>query len=187
VTSQITIQGNSNGITLERSLAADEMRLFRVASAGNLKLESIMLTGGLVRGANGAAPGLAGAAGRGGAILNEGILEIVASTLYNNSAIGGNATGAVGGQGLGGAIANDGGTLTLKNSTLTGNSAISGTGNMITVSIGGGIHALNGLTKIYNSTISGNSAATGRQLYVLAQFGNFGAVQHDLGSTRCSV
>jgi hypothetical protein len=171
VSSAITIRGNSNGITLQRGLLAPDMRMFRVTSAGNLTLESITITGGVARGANGAAPGIAGETVRGGAILNQGTLEVIASTLYDNTAIGGNASGAIGGKGLGGGIANEGGALTLKNATLSGNSVVSGTGNRNTASFGGAIHGLNGLVKIYNSTITNNSAAAGRQVYLLATFG----------------
>ncbi len=191
VTSQITIRGNANGITIARGAAAPEMRLFRVAPAGNLTLESIMLTNGVALGADGAAAGVEGEMGRGGAIFNQGTLEVVASTLYNNQAIGGNATGAAGGQGIGGAIANDDGTVTIKNSTLSGNSATSGTGNSATSSFGGGVHTLNGLLKIYNSTVTANAATTGRGVYIFSAAGSatvevFSSIiaQHDTPLSR---
>ncbi|MCI0332701.1 MAG: hypothetical protein L0228_05720, partial [Planctomycetes bacterium] len=171
ITSAITIRGNANGITLERDPAAVDMRLFRVSSAGNLTLESIMLTGGVARGANGASPGMEGEIGRGGAILNQGTLDVVGSTLYNNQAIGGNATGAAGGRGIGGAIANDGGTVTIKNSTFSGNTATSGAGNTATSSFGGGVHTLNGFLKIYNTTVTANAATTGRGVYIFSAAG----------------
>jgi hypothetical protein len=171
VTSPITIRGNSNGITIGRAIDAPEMRLFRVAASGNLTLDTLMLTNGLVRGANGSSVGVAGSDARGGAIFNEGTVEIVASTLYGNGVIGGNATGALGGYGRGGAIANEGGTLTLKNSTVSGNSAISGEGMILLSSFGGGVHSLHGLLQIYNSTLTANSAIAGRQAYVFSDAG----------------
>jgi len=171
VTSPITIRGNANGITLQRGSAAPEMRLFRVSPTGNLTLESIMLVDGVARGEQGDMPGEAGSQGRGGAILNQGTLEVVGSTLYGNAAIGGNGLNAPGGPGIGGAIANDGGTVTIKNSTLSGNSVASGLGTTSAASFGGGVYSLNGLLRIYNSTISNNSASSGRQVYVFAVAG----------------
>jgi hypothetical protein len=171
VTSPITIRGNANGITMQPSAAALEMRLFHVESTGNLILESIMLTGGIARGEHGDVPGEAGSQARGGAIFNQGTLEIVASTLYGNSAIGGNGLNASGGQGIGGAIANVGGTVTVKNSTISGNSVASGFGTSSPASFGGGIHSLNGLLRIYNSTITSNVAPAGREVYVIAAAG----------------
>jgi hypothetical protein len=170
VTSNITIRGN-NGITIGRANTAPEMRLFRVTAAGNLTLESVMLTNGLVRGANGSSAGVAGGEARGGAIFNQGTVEIVASTIYGNSAIGGNAIGAFGGRAVGGAIASDGGSLTLTNTTLSGNSAVSGTGSSVTSSFGGGVHSLHGTLRIYNSTLTLNAATSGRQTYVFSDAG----------------
>jgi len=172
VSSAITIRGNANGITLQRSASGTEMRLLRVSSTGDLTLDTMMLSGGIARGANGSAAGIEGEAGRGGAVLNQGTLTVIASTFFNNTAVGGNGNGAAGGQGLGGAIENVGGMVTLTNSTLSGNSVVSGTGTHVPSSFGGGIHALNGVVKIYNSTLSGNSASTGRQVYIISAFGS---------------
>jgi hypothetical protein len=171
VSSQITIRGNANGITLQRDSSVPEMRLFRVLAGAGLTLESLMLTGGVARGANGAAPGEEGIAGRGGAVLNEGTLDVVASTLFNNQAIGGNATNAPGGRGLGGAIANDHGTLSIKNATLSGNMVTSGTGSVSPSSFGGGVHMVNGLLTIHNSTITSNIAAAGKGVYIISVAG----------------
>jgi hypothetical protein len=162
IDSEITIRGNSAGITIGRDAAASDMRLFHVVSAGSLKLESISLTGGIAR-------GLSDAEGRGGAIYNEGTLEIVASTLYDNQAIGGDASvGIYGERGLGGAIYNDDGLFLLENATVTGSVAQSGIGSTILSSLGGGIYSRNGTVAIYNSTITNSTASTGRGVFIVA-------------------
>ncbi len=167
VTSEIAIRGNSEGITINRDTAAAETRLFRVTTTGNLSLESIMLSGGIVRGTGGAA-GQSGGIALGGAIYNEGTLLVVASTLYGNSAVGGNAeAGGNGGSGLGGAIYNDGGSVTIRNATLSGNSVLSGTGDSSPSSFGGAVYSRNGSLVVDNSTITNNIATTGRGFYII--------------------
>ncbi|WP_298338202.1 right-handed parallel beta-helix repeat-containing protein [Ferrimicrobium sp.] len=64
-----------------------------------------------------------------------------------------------GGNKNGGGIYSDGGTLTIDNSTISGNSAGDG---------GGGIEGLTGVVTINDSTISGNSANTGGGIYDVA-------------------
>jgi streptogramin lyase len=86
----------------------------------------------------------------GGAIDNNGILSVRNSSILANSAFdqffGGSSYQ---GGGLGGGIYNTGaGTVTVMNSTISGNSA----------NIGGGIEGRQGTVTIMNSTISGNSA-----------------------------
>jgi hypothetical protein len=56
VTSPIEIRGNANGIMISRSVAGPEMRVFRVAAGGSLGLDSIMISGGIAVGADGALP-----------------------------------------------------------------------------------------------------------------------------------
>jgi hypothetical protein len=172
VTSAITIQGNTNGITISRNLAVGEMRLFRVTAAGNLTLKDISLTAGLARGANGSAPGESGGEGLGGAVLNQGILNVTASTLYNNQAIGGNgASGGAGGSARGGAIYTDGGTVMLANATLSGNSTSSGAGSSVPSNFGGAIYVRNATLDVHNSTVTNSSAVSARSLYALADNG----------------
>jgi predicted outer membrane repeat protein len=82
----------------------------------------------------------------GGAIYNdyEAVLTVANSTFTSNSA-----------EVDGGAIYNDYGTLTVLNSTFSGNSAI----------YGGGIYSGYGTMTIKNSTFSGNSAGNGGGVY----------------------
>jgi hypothetical protein len=92
-----------------------------------------------------------GGTGQGGGLyVNGSSLTIATSTIASNQGTGGPA-GALGyaGAGLGGGLSN-GGTLTVSNSTLSGNSAY----------YGGGIYSSATLT-ISNSTLSGNSAPNG--------------------------
>lgn len=167
VTSPITIQGNTAGITIVRDITAPEMRFFRVTVGGDLTLDSISLTTGITRGTNGAS-GQNGGSAFAGAIYNQGNLQIISSTLYNNAAVGGSAgSGGNSGAGQGGAVFNDGGNITLRNSTLSGNSVSNGFGPVVARSFGGGIYTKNGLLTIDNSTITNGTAGSGRELYII--------------------
>jgi hypothetical protein len=73
-------------------------------------------------------------------------------TITNGS---GKSESKYGGIILGGGIYNDGGTLTVTNSTISGNSATSG----------GGIYTDGGTLTVTNNTISGNSATSGGGIY----------------------
>jgi hypothetical protein len=167
ITSPITIHGNAAGITIKRDITAPEMRFFRIASNGNLTLDSINVTGGITRGASGAS-GQNGGGAFAGAIFNQGTVQIVASTLYNNAAIGGNAgASANSGAGQGGALFNDGGNVAIRTSTLSGNAASNGSGPVVARSFGGNIYTKNGSLTIDNSTITGGTAASGREVYII--------------------
>ncbi|MBE2201153.1 MAG: CSLREA domain-containing protein, partial [Anaerolinea sp.] len=141
ITSNITILGDANdGLTIERSGSAPDMRLFYVSAGGNLTLKYLTLQGGLARGFaggtafNGGTGG--GAAGVGGAIFNRGSVTLDSVTLLNNQAIGGNGGDNVdgsnwlysgsGGSGLGGGIFNRSAMLTLLNVTLANNAVSAG-------------------------------------------------------------
>ena len=101
-----------------------------------------------------------------------------ASINSGDSGVGGgegglSGTGARGGggAGMGGAIFNDGGTVTLTNSTLSGNSAVGGAPGIAAGAgvvagtagqgLGGAIYTLNGTTTVLASTIASNTAAQG--------------------------
>jgi hypothetical protein len=88
--------------------------------------------------------------GAGGVFYNSGPATVTYSTLRGNSATGGG----------GGAIINSsGGTLTLSNSTLSGNSVTSATG--LGNPVGGGIYNLKATLTVTNCTFNGNTASTG--------------------------
>lgn len=76
---------------------------------------------------------------------------------------GGNASGAGGGggAGMGGAIFNKAGSVTIRNSTLTGNQAVGGTGATGGQGLGGAVFNYNGTLAVTHSTLSLNIAAQG--------------------------
>ncbi len=114
----ITIDGsNAPLLTLSGNGAR---RIFAVSSTATLTLENITLTDGLAQGgdgyggssgSSGAGGGGGGGAGLGGAIFNEGTLNVVQSTLSGNTAIGGSSIleGTQFGGGGGGSAAYNGG------------------------------------------------------------------------------
>jgi hypothetical protein len=79
---------------------------------------------------------------------------------------GGTAAGG-GGAGLGGAIFNHQGELTIQNSTLSGNSAIGGSGAQNGSGLGGSIFNLNGTLALDSLTIAFNTAEGGGAIYNL--------------------
>ncbi len=144
--------------TLTRS-GATEFRIWFVSTAGNLTLETVVVTNGV-----GQAPG---AVGGGGAVYTLGALNVVGSRFSSNSSLlhggavhvaggainarstifSGNFTNIAGG-GVGGAIANTGGIVTLTNVLISGNRAVQG----------GGIYNNNaGVVTLNNTTIGGNA------------------------------
>ena len=129
ISSEIIIEGS--GATLERAGGPD-MRLLTVAGTGNLTLNNVTLTGGVVSGS------LPANQGGGLYVLSGGI------AMLNNSTISGNTTTS----GNGGGLRNSG-TLTLNNSTVSGNEGFLS---------GGGI-ANDGAVTLNNSTISSNTTS----------------------------
>ena len=94
ITSDVTIDGDDAPmLTISRDAGATRLRHFYVSGAGSLRLEDITLANVIARGFDGGATHRGGTggggAGLGGAIFNEGDLEIVQSTLNGNQAIGG--------------------------------------------------------------------------------------------------
>lgn len=88
-----------------------------------------------------------------------------------------NGGGGGGGAGLGGAIFNDSGTISITNSTFSGNSAIGGTGGAALnpldngfagTGLGGGLLTRNGSVTVRNSTFTNNTAQAGRGIMVVA-------------------
>lgn len=159
ITSNITIFGN-NAI-LERGTSTPNFRLFKITSSGNLTLQDLTVRGGNPGGTN-----------KGGAIRNQGTLNLVNTTITGNTA-GSDGGGiynlnstltatnstistntSVGASG--GGISNNGGTITLTNTSITGNSATS----TATYS-GGGISQSSGDLTINGGAISSNNARNG--------------------------
>ncbi|HUY31679.1 MAG TPA: DUF4214 domain-containing protein [Pirellulales bacterium] len=112
----LTIEGDNggSGITIARDSSVANLRLFEVASGADLTLKSLTLADGQATGAAGnnsnppGGGGGGGGAGLGGAIFNQGSLNLVQDTLTGNTALGGTGGGgsfggflAIGGAGGG--------------------------------------------------------------------------------------
>lgn len=135
--SDITIDGGSNGITIERAGSAGKFRFFYVAgrlhpvpvgpkttppSPGTLTLQRLTLRNGLAKGGNAGISG-GGGAGMGGAIYNQGIVRIEQSALLGNNAVGGDSD-AFQGTAAGGGMGSNAGTFTggaFRSSTVSSN------------------------------------------------------------------
>jgi hypothetical protein len=133
ISTSITIDGSGQTIALGPN--APPMRLFAVNTIGNLTLENLTLFGGKANGGAGASGG-GGGAGLGGAIYNQGKLQIFDSTLNGNSATGG--AGGSGSGGGGGGLAGAGGASGIGGGLDGGGVPISGAPNGGGVNINGG-------------------------------------------------
>ncbi len=95
---------NGNGAVIKRDSTAANFRLFYVSggfdglAAGSLALADLTLDGGVARGGDGTGGGL----GAGGAVFNQGNLNLNGVTLSGNEARGGNGGNGPGGGGGGG-------------------------------------------------------------------------------------
>jgi chitodextrinase len=156
---KVTIQGS--GATIARSTAAGTpvFRIFDVASAGSLTLNSVTISNGL---ANNGQQG-------GGGIMSHGTLTVTGSKFTGNSAP---ATSGTSGGGI-----NNSGTLNLSTSTFTGNTGQEGgavfnqktatitndtfTSNTATVYGGGALLNAAGTMTVTGSTFTGNTGPGG--------------------------
>ena len=140
ITSDVTIDGAAAPmLAISRDGTVPRLRHFHVAPAGTLRLKNITLANGVARGFDGGATHRGGTggggAGLGGAIFNEGTIEITQSTLASNQATGGNGgpqsslvdTFPRGGSG-GGGMAGNGGNPTGGGGIDTGGAAGAGGG-----------------------------------------------------------
>jgi chitodextrinase len=159
ITGKVTIQGS--GATIARSAAAGTptFRIFDVAIAGSLTLNSLTISNGL---ANNGQQG-------GGGVFNHGTLTVTGSTFTGNSAPASSGTS-------GGGI-NNSGTLNLSASTFTGNTAQEGgavfnqktatitndifTSNTATIFGGGALLNAAGTMTVTGSTFTGNTGPGG--------------------------
>jgi hypothetical protein len=195
----LTIAGN--GDTIERSTASGTpaFRLLEVASGGALALSNLTLQGGWSIDQSG--PGLGGAilnqgaltlngvtvqdntaqatdgleffGGAGGGIYSSGALTLAGCTIQNNHALGGTLQNGLAAYGGGLYVA--GGTASLTNVTLSGNTAQGGNGaNGFQSSqktpyppgdggdgLGGGMYVAAGTVTLRLTTVSGNAANGG--------------------------
>jgi hypothetical protein len=140
-----SITGPAAGVTVNGN---NTSRVFQVDSLVNASISGLTISGGN--------PG----ADIGGGLNNLGTLMLTNCTVSGNSAFNGggvdnsgtatltNCTVSSNSARIGGGIENIGGTLTVSNSTLSGNSSRF---------VGGGIRNLLGTVTVSNSTLSGNS------------------------------
>ncbi|MEM7343145.1 MAG: hypothetical protein AAF485_02800 [Chloroflexota bacterium] len=91
-------------------------------------------------------------------LTKEGTLTIRDSTFKANLAVGGIGGSGHGGAGMGGALFNHSGTVTIINSTFSGNTAQGGQNGS---GLGGAIFNYNGLMSMTNSTLADNFVYTG--------------------------
>jgi hypothetical protein len=89
----LTIQGDAAlGITISGD---DARRVLGIFAGSTLTLEDVTIAGGKALGGSGGNPGGGGGGGLGGAIFNEGTLNVLQSTVTGNTAVGG-AGGGIG-------------------------------------------------------------------------------------------
>ncbi len=127
-----TLTINGNGATIIRDSGAPDFRILSVNSGGSLTLNDLTISGGHSTG------------GAGGIVNFGGTLSISGSTISGNAA-------DVNGGGVGNA-----GTMTVLDSTFSGNTAGTSTPNS---GSGGGITSGTGDLVVTNSTFYGNSAS----------------------------
>lgn len=102
LTIDATIVGAGHNITIARASGQPAFRLFDIDSGSNLILRGLTLSNGLAQGFGSGDGG--GALGAGGAIFNQGILNVDQCTLTGNAAQGGSSglvSSATGGGGVG--------------------------------------------------------------------------------------
>jgi hypothetical protein len=165
----LTILGN--GDTIERSTASGTpaFRLLDVASGASLTLQNMTLQNGLAFGS--------GSAAEGGAIYNQGTLDLNGVTVQNNIAQGQNGTsgfhaGTPGQSAAGGGIYSSG-SLTLEGGTsVQNNQALGGQGGTDVTwygnygwaggnGFGGGVFVADGTATLTDVTVSYNNAKGG--------------------------
>lgn len=211
----ITITGRAANLTTVSG--NNQNRVFNITSNGNLTLSGLTVTGGRD-------------SSKGGGIYNAGTLQITNCAISGNFVTGGSdnfgggiyndsfatltitrstiSGNSVSGSGnfsnRGGGIANDNGVLTIKGSTVSGNSAVGGTNNRgggiysqfrdltiigVTItgnsvgssatSYGGGMFTQQDTVNLVNSIISGNSAPNNPNLFGSLDASNFNLIDAD--------
>jgi hypothetical protein len=130
INKNLTISGpGANLLSVQRSASAGNFRIVRISGNFQVTISGLTMANGNPAGVN-----------FGGGISNLGTLTLTNAVVSGNMATGG------------GGIFNDGGTVTIRGSTISGNS----------VNIGAaGIQNNGGTVSVTNSTISGNMARSG--------------------------
>jgi hypothetical protein len=171
ITKNDTLTIIGNGDIIERGSGTPYFRIFDVAKGGSLILENLTLQNGLAFGT--------GSSAEGGAIYNQGTLDLRAVTVQNNIAQGqqgaaGYGSAATPGQFAAGGGIYSSGSLTLEGGTLVqNNQAIGGQGGLIVSfyghpgwrpggnGFGGGLYIANGKATLTDTTVISNIARMG--------------------------
>jgi hypothetical protein len=161
----LTIVGNGDIIARSTAAGTPAFRLFDVAGGASLTLQSLTLQGGLAFGA--------GVSAEGGAVYNQGTLDLNGVTVQNNIAQG--STGrnsnqrAGDGQAAAGGGVFSGGALTLEGDTMVeDNQALGGQGGAGRPAenggngLGGGLYVVGGTVSVTSATITANIAQGGQ-------------------------
>ncbi len=160
----LTIMGN--GDTLQRSTATGTpaFRLFDVAAGASLTLQNLTLQGGLAFGA--------GVSAEGGAVYNQGTMDLNGVTVQNNIAQGGGGrlSHSRGGDGQAawgggiyssGALTLEGGTQVQNNQALGGQGGPGRPGGNGGNGLGGGLYVAGGTATVTSATLTANTAQGG--------------------------
>jgi hypothetical protein len=157
----LTIVGNGNTIERNRSGGTPAFRLFDVAARAALTLQNLTSEYGCACGA--------GVSAEGGAIYNQGTLDLNGVAVQNNAAAGNTYWG--GASAAGGGIYSNG-TLTLEGGSLIQSNfawgQLGGRGNAYAAfpaggnGFGGGLYVAGGTVTVVSATLSGNTAQGGR-------------------------
>jgi hypothetical protein len=181
----LTIIGNSATIARSTVSGTPAFRLLDVAAGASLTLQHLTLQGGWAMGGDVAADGTPTFNADGGAIFNQGTLDLAGVTVQNNLAQGapGVSVGGPGAAAAGGGIYSAG-TLTLEDGTIVQNNQAlggqgvngapgghvdhrsgsrlpPGDGGAGGAASGGGLAVAGGTATLTNATLSGNSATGG--------------------------
>lgn len=174
VTDSLVLVGN--GATLARRQTAPPFRLLNVTAGDTLTVSGLTFVDGLSRGDDGRNGGSVSGvptpggvyAGRGGAILAEGVLLASEVRFLQNAARGGNggagangSNGGGGGAGLGGAVYVTAGGSVLQRCLFANNTATGGNGGTIVggaISAGGGGGGPGGAGGYYTSSMAAGTA-----------------------------
>jgi len=158
----LIIVGNGDTVARSTATGTPAFRLFDVASRASLTLQNLTVQGGLAFGS--------GVSAEGGAIYNQGTLDMSGATVQNNIAQGNNAgsgRGAAAGQNAAGGGIYSSGSLMLEGGTLIqNNQALGGQGSRNPAGaggngLGGGLDVSSGSVSLANATVSSNTAQGG--------------------------
>jgi len=172
----LTIVGNGDAIARSTVTGTPAFRLLDVAAGASLTLQNLTLQGGLAFGSG------VGVSAEGGAVYNQGTLDLNGVTVQDNEALGAPGVnrrygnGGKGGNGSGGGLYVAGGSLTLTGSTLSADTAHGGQGGQGGHSdtfangdggdggngSGGGLYVAGGSVTLTGVTLSADTAQGGQ-------------------------